>query len=128
MHGQHARTGGRNTVGGLAAAALCASAAALVLVAPTAAQAAHAPWIAADRTGGRVDWDAIAQCESSGNWRANTGNGHYGGLQFKQSSWVAAGGLKYAPRADLATKREQIATARRLAAMQGMGAWACARR
>ncbi|WP_406278548.1 transglycosylase family protein [Streptomyces sp. NBC_00191] len=74
----------------------------------------------------RVDWDAIAQCESSGNWHANTGNGHYGGLQFTQSSWVAAGGRKYAPRADLATKAEQIATAKRLARLQGMDAWACA--
>ncbi|MGW0390978.1 transglycosylase family protein [Streptomyces sp. NPDC003042] len=76
----------------------------------------------------RTDWDAIARCESSGNWRANTGNGHYGGLQFTQSSWKAAGGRKYAPRADLATKAEQIATARKLASIQGMGAWTCARR
>ncbi|CAM5321818.1 transglycosylase family protein [Streptomyces avidinii] len=74
------------------------------------------------------DWDAIARCESGGNWRANTGNGHYGGLQFTQSSWNAAGGRKYAPRADLATKAEQIATAKRLAKIQGMGAWTCARR
>lgn len=74
------------------------------------------------------DWDAIARCESGGNWRANTGNGHYGGLQFTQSSWNAAGGRKYAPRADLATKAEQIATARRLAEIQGMGAWTCAHR
>ncbi|MGW7101660.1 transglycosylase family protein [Streptomyces sp. NPDC054838] len=75
-----------------------------------------------------VNWDAIAQCESGGNWRANTGNGHYGGLQFTHSSWKAAGGRRYAARADLATKNEQIATAKRLAAMQGMGAWSCARR
>jgi hypothetical protein len=73
-----------------------------------------------------TDWDAIAACESSGNWKANTGNGHYGGLQFKPSSWAAAGGLKYAPRADLATRAEQIAVAERLAAIQGMSAWACA--
>ncbi|WP_030544057.1 transglycosylase family protein [Streptomyces albus] len=71
-------------------------------------------------------WEAVAQCESSGKWDINTGNGHYGGLQFKQSSWKAAGGLRYAPRADLATKEEQIATAERLLAMQGPGAWACA--
>ncbi|MET9760457.1 transglycosylase family protein [Streptomyces sp. NPDC006372] len=73
-----------------------------------------------------TDWDAIAECESSGNWKANTGNGHYGGLQFTQSSWVAAGGRKYAPRADLATRKEQIAVAERLAALQGMSAWSCA--
>ncbi len=52
----------------------------------------------------RTDWDAIAACESGGNWKANTGNGYYGGLQFARSSWIAAGGLKYAPRADLATR------------------------
>ncbi|MGW0819499.1 transglycosylase family protein [Streptomyces viridiviolaceus] len=73
-----------------------------------------------------TDWDAIAQCESGGNWKANTGNGHYGGLQFTQSSWKAAGGLKYAPRADLATRKEQIIVAERLARMQGMSAWTCA--
>ncbi|WP_328930126.1 transglycosylase family protein [Streptomyces sp. NBC_00190] len=76
----------------------------------------------------RVNWDAIARCESGGNWAANTGNGHYGGLQFTRSSWKAAGGLRYAARADLATRSEQIATAGRLAAMQGMGAWTCAQR
>ncbi|WP_435281279.1 transglycosylase family protein [Streptomyces koelreuteriae] len=73
------------------------------------------------------DWDAIAACESGGNWKANTGNGHYGGLQFTQSSWVAAGGRKFAPRADLATRKEQITVARRLAELQGMSAWSCAR-
>nr|WP_079154005.1 transglycosylase family protein [Streptomyces subrutilus] len=91
-----------------------------ILTAPLADAAA--PWKP------RVDWDAIAQCESGGDWRANTGNGHYGGLQFSRSSWKAAGGRKYAARADLATKSEQIATAKRLAALQGMGAWTCARR
>ncbi|MEU6894791.1 transglycosylase family protein [Streptomyces sp. NPDC046557] len=75
-----------------------------------------------------ADWDAIAQCESGGNWRANTGNGHYGGLQFTRSSWKAAGGLRYAARADLATKSQQITVAKRLARMQGMDAWTCARR
>lgn len=71
-------------------------------------------------------WDAVAQCESTGNWSINTGNGYYGGLQFSQSSWEAAGGTQYAPRADLATKAQQIATAERLLAIQGPGAWACA--
>ena len=40
-----------------------------------------------------VNWDAIAQCESGGNWSTNTGNGHYGGLQFKQATWAANGGV-----------------------------------
>src|SRR5262245_61072829 len=56
-------------------------------------------------------WDRIAECESSGNWQTNTGNGYFGGLQFLQSTWIAAGGLKYAPRADLATKTDQTAIA-----------------
>ncbi|WP_405582397.1 transglycosylase family protein [Streptomyces sp. NBC_01190] len=71
-------------------------------------------------------WDAVAQCESGGNWSINTGNGYYGGLQFSQSSWEAAGGLQYAPRADLATKDQQIAVAEKLLALQGPGAWSCA--
>lgn len=60
-------------------------------------------------------WDRIAACESGGNWAINTGNGYYGGLQFLQSTWVGAGGLAYAPRADLATPEQQIAVASKLA-------------
>ncbi|CAM5473714.1 transglycosylase family protein [Streptomyces sp. JUS-F4] len=71
-------------------------------------------------------WDAVAQCESGGNWSINTGNGYYGGLQFSQSSWAAAGGTQYAARADLASKDQQIATAEKLLDLQGPGAWACA--
>ncbi|MDF3293699.1 LysM peptidoglycan-binding domain-containing protein [Streptomyces silvisoli] len=73
-------------------------------------------------------WDRVAQCESSGNWSNHDtgGNGHYGGLQFSQSSWAAAGGLKYASRADYATKDQQIAVAEVLLKMQGPGAWQCA--
>ncbi|WP_299540297.1 transglycosylase family protein [uncultured Streptomyces sp.] len=71
-------------------------------------------------------WDAVAQCESGGNWSINTGNGYYGGLQFSASSWAAAGGTQYAPRADLATKDQQIATAEKLLDLQGPGAWSCA--
>jgi LysM repeat protein len=71
-------------------------------------------------------WDAVAQCESSGNWSINTGNGYYGGLQFSQSTWNAFGGQEYASRADLATKEQQIAIAEKTLAGQGWGAWACA--
>ncbi len=73
-----------------------------------------------------TQWDAVAQCESGGDWHINTGNGYYGGLQFSQSSWAAAGGLQYASRADLATKDQQIAVAEKLLALQGPGAWSCA--
>ncbi|GAA4000533.1 MULTISPECIES: LysM peptidoglycan-binding domain-containing protein [Streptomyces] len=68
-------------------------------------------------------WGCIAECESGGRWNANTGNGHYGGLQFGQPTWKEFGGLKYAPRADLATRKEQIAVAQKVVAVQGWGAW-----
>jgi resuscitation-promoting factor RpfA len=70
-----------------------------------------------------VNWDAIASCESSGNWHTSTGNGFYGGLQFTQSTWAAYGGKAYAPRADLATREQQISVAERTLAGQGIGAW-----
>ncbi|MBD0422187.1 transglycosylase family protein [Streptomyces sp. TRM S81-3] len=99
---------------------------ALVAVIAAAALGATTEAAASPSAPRGTDWDAIAQCESGGNWKANTGNGHYGGLQFTQSSWEAAGGLKYAPRADLATRKEQIIVAERLAELQGMSAWTCA--
>jgi uncharacterized protein YabE (DUF348 family)/transposase len=68
-------------------------------------------------------WDALAACESSGNWAINTGNGFYGGVQFEQNTWKRHGGLRYAPRADLATREEQIAIAEVTQAKQGWGAW-----
>ncbi|MEV0726771.1 transglycosylase family protein [Micromonospora purpureochromogenes] len=70
-----------------------------------------------------VNWDAIAQCESGGNWHINTGNGYYGGLQFSQSTWTGYGGKKYASRADLASRGEQIAIAEKVLDGQGIGAW-----
>ena len=68
-------------------------------------------------------WDTVAACESSGNWAVNTGNGFYGGLQFTTKTWVAFGGRAYAPRADLASRGEQILIAGRVLAKQGPGAW-----
>lgn len=84
-----------------------------VLLAPTApvAPVAHAD---------QVNWDAVAQCESGGNWAANTGNGAYGGLQIKQATWQANGGV--GSPAD-ATPQQQIAVANRILANQGPGAW-----
>ncbi|PRY52099.1 LysM domain-containing protein [Geodermatophilus tzadiensis] len=69
------------------------------------------------------DWTGVAQCESSGNWSINTGNGYYGGLQFSQSTWAAFGGTDLAPRADLATPAQQVEVAERVLAGQGIGAW-----
>ena len=68
-------------------------------------------------------WDAVAQCESGGNWSINTGNGYYGGLQFSASTWKAFGGHQYASNAHLATKAQQIAIAQKTLAVQGPGAW-----
>ncbi|TQF03675.1 LysM peptidoglycan-binding domain-containing protein [Kitasatospora acidiphila] len=68
-------------------------------------------------------WDGVANCESTSNWSINTGNGFYGGLQFTNSTWAAYGGTQYAPRADLASKDQQIAVAERVLASQGPGAW-----
>lgn len=68
-------------------------------------------------------WNALAECESGGNWSINTGNGYYGGIQFDQNTWARQGGLRYAPRPDLATREEQIAIAEVTRARQGWGAW-----
>ncbi|MFB8200658.1 transglycosylase family protein [Kitasatospora purpeofusca] len=68
-------------------------------------------------------WDKVAQCESTGNWSINTGNGFYGGLQFTNSTWAEFGGTSFAARADLATKDQQIAIAEKVLAVQGPGAW-----
>ncbi|SHN28193.1 transglycosylase family protein [Actinacidiphila paucisporea] len=68
-------------------------------------------------------WDKVANCESSGNWHVNTGNGYYGGLQFTASTWKSFGGGSYAARADLATKNQQIAVAEKVLRSQGPGAW-----
>jgi hypothetical protein len=74
-------------------------------------------------------WNRLAQCESSGRWHINTGNGYYGGLQFSPSTWRAFGGRKYATNAHRATKREQIRIAERVRRHQGWGAWpACSRK
>jgi len=70
-----------------------------------------------------VNWDAIAQCESGGNWSISTGNGFYGGLQFTKGTWRAYGGTKYASTANKASRSEQIAIAEKVLRGQGIGAW-----
>ena len=75
---------------------------------------------AASANADTVDWDAIAQCESGGNWSTNTGNGHYGGLQFKQATWAANGG---AGSPATASREEQIRVAENVLQSQGIGAW-----
>jgi hypothetical protein len=67
-----------------------------------------------------LNWDAVAQCESGGNWSTNTGNGFYGGLQFKQATWSSHGGQGN-PAA--ASRHQQIQVAERVLANQGLKAW-----
>ena len=68
-------------------------------------------------------WDAVAQCESGGNWSANTGNGYFGGLQFTRGTWHSFGGKAFAGTADQATRSEQIAVAEKVLRAQGWRAW-----
>jgi len=100
----------RRLLAGVAAASLLT--APLVALTGTAAQAASGS-----------TWDRLAQCESTGDWSINTGNGYYGGLQFSQSTWQGFGGGQHASRADLASRAGQIATAEKVLAVQGWGAW-----
>ncbi|PTR28727.1 uncharacterized protein DUF3235 [Rhodococcus sp. OK519] len=69
------------------------------------------------------DWDRLAQCEASGNWGINNGNGYQGGLQFSPSTWSGHGGGQFAATADKATREQQIVVAERVLASQGWGAW-----
>ena len=75
--------------------------------------------------GGRVpDWDAVAACESGGDWTINTGNGYWGGLQFAPTTWFAFGGGPFDGVGPFPySMAEQIAVAERTLAGQGPGAW-----
>ncbi len=73
-----------------------------------------------------VNWDAVAACESGGNWSINTGNGYSGGLQFTQGTWRANGGSGSPHNA---SREEQIRVAENVLRSQGIGAWpVCGRR
>lgn len=67
-----------------------------------------------------LDWDAVAQCESGGDWSTSTGNGFSGGLQFTPSTWSSFGGQGDPQNA---SKEQQIQVAERVLAEQGPGAW-----
>lgn len=93
---------------------------------------AHAEWhrqqaIAAQAARSSV-WDRLAQCESNGRWNLNVGT-FDGGLQFLPSTWLAAGGGKYAPYAWQATREQQIAIAESWLAKTSWAQWpACSRK
>ncbi|MCC9197322.1 transglycosylase family protein [Arthrobacter sp. zg-Y820] len=96
----------RNVRRGLAVAAISGAGLALTAVPSQAADAST--------------WDALAQCESGGDWSINTGNGFSGGLQFTPSTWAAFGGTG---DPSSASREQQIAVAERVLAGQGWGAW-----
>jgi resuscitation-promoting factor RpfA len=97
----------------------------VVTLAGVTGAAVAAPLMAAGSASAATssEWDAVAQCESGGNWAINTGNGYQGGLQFSPSTWAAYGGTKYASTADKASKAQQIEIAEKVLAGQGKGAW-----
>ncbi|MDN3245806.1 MULTISPECIES: transglycosylase family protein [Streptomyces] len=97
----------------------------VIAVAGVTGAAVAAPLMAAGNASAATasEWDAVAQCESGGNWSINTGNGYYGGLQFSASTWAGYGGTQYAATADQATKAQQIEIAEKVLAGQGKGAW-----
>ena len=75
----------------------------------------------ANYASGSSVWDRIAECESGGNWSANTGNGYYGGLQFSLGTWQAYGGSGLPSNA---SREQQIAIATKVRdASGGYGAW-----
>ncbi|MGD8202007.1 transglycosylase family protein [Ornithinimicrobium sp. W1679] len=105
------RTGALRRRAGRLTLAGATSVTAVGLAAPTAAADDHSVW------------DRVADCESSGNWSINTGNGFYGGLQFWHPTWTGFGGAEFAPYAHQATKLQQITVAQRVLKVQGPGAW-----
>jgi resuscitation-promoting factor RpfB len=91
--------------------------------APAPAPAAPAAPVVPD---GSV-WDALAECESGGNWSINTGNGYYGGLQFSYGTWHDYGGGEFAEYPHQATREQQIIVAERLRAARGYQPWPACR-
>ena len=92
----------------------------MLIAAPLAVAAVGATLVAPAQAVDTATWDALAQCESGGNWNINTGNGFYGGVQFTQQSWNGVG-MSGSPHG--ASKAAQIEAAERLLAAQGWGAW-----
>ncbi|MFI6059935.1 transglycosylase family protein [Streptomyces sp. NPDC051286] len=109
-NGRHRRP--RQAPAIVVAAGVTGSAIAIPLLGAAGAHAADA-----------TTWDRVAECESGGMWSADLGNGFYGGLQFSQDAWKSYGGEAYAPRADLASRSQQIAVAEKVLEDQGPKAW-----
>lgn len=68
----------------------------------------------------------LRECESGGDYRADSGNGYYGAYQFSAETWRAYG---YAGMPHESTPEVQDEAAAALQAGQGWGAWpACSRK
>ncbi|MFF1739498.1 LysM peptidoglycan-binding domain-containing protein [Streptomyces mirabilis] len=109
-NGRHRRP--RQAPALIVAAGVTGSAIAIPLLGATSASAADG-----------TTWDRVAECESAGQWSADSGNGYYGGLQISQADWEKYGGLTYASSADEASRSQQIAIAEKLLDDQGLTAW-----
>ena len=72
-----------------------------------------------------TDWDAVAQCETGGNWGA-LGPTYQGGLGIWHGNWGDNGGYEFADNAGRATREQQIIVAERILARYGW-AWGCPR-
>lgn len=81
--------------------------------------------VAATAVSGTADWDAIVNCEASGNWGlVTTGNGYYFALQFDPGTWLAYGGTQAELDAGVAPSPSRlIQVAEAVLAGQGPGAW-----
>jgi LysM repeat protein len=113
--GRHRKARNRTRTVGLAAVPL-AAAIPFAMTSPAQAATSHT-------------WDRLAGCESGGNWNDNTGNGYYGGLQFSDGTWDGNGGDRFAPRADRATRSEQMLIAEKVLDARGWSPWpACSGR
>ncbi|MGB6225419.1 MAG: transglycosylase family protein [Pseudonocardiaceae bacterium] len=106
MSGDICRIPIRRLLGAVAAACLTVATGGLLAAPATAAS--------------DVNWDAVPQCESGGNWTINIGNGFYGGLQFTLSTWRANGGVGNPAKA---SRDSQITVAERVLVSQGIRAW-----
>jgi hypothetical protein len=94
--------------------------AALVAVLAPTAQAAAGTDTLADQM------HRLRVCESSNNYRANTGNGYYGAYQYSPGTWRNLG---YSGRPDKATAKTQDEATTKLHSRQGWRPWpGCAQR
>ncbi|MFG2501375.1 transglycosylase family protein [Streptomyces sp. NPDC048441] len=109
-NGRHRRP--RQAPALIVAAGVAGSAIAIPLLGATSASAADT-----------ATWDKLAECESGGSWSADAGNGYYGGVQLSQQNWEEYGGLDFAPRADQASRSQQISVAEKVLDDQGPKAW-----